>query len=315
LIDRLRAAWSLAALVPAFDPRGLRAREWRSAGVLTLAVHALMLVTIVGIGKFALNTLGPEPDHARVIDFKSHDVRPDDPARHGDDGGGKTTEADPNPGTGSEGGNVAPKPVTRGELPRQTPNPPMVLPNLPTAVNPNLPVEPTIQGPQIDVPVPAQIGVPTAPPGPDESPGSNGGLSIGNGSDGPGGDGGKGATPGVGPRDGRDRRNGTVPGPGPNILGHDVAPGTPDHGVRIIRKARAVPTKAMIENGTFGSITLTVTVGADGSIQSVVPVQTLENGGTKAAIDAVYRCKFEPAVRNGQYVTASTQVRVDVKQF
>ena len=47
LLDRLRASWSLEALVPALDRERIEEPEWRPAGIITFAVHALLITGII----------------------------------------------------------------------------------------------------------------------------------------------------------------------------------------------------------------------------------------------------------------------------
>src|SRR5215203_1377444 len=102
LVERLRTSWSLAALVPAFDPRELRKREWRSAAALAVAVHAVVLVAIV-VGKYVLPPIGPDPERTEITILKPGEIEPPKPVeKTGDDAGGQKTDA---PATdGAEGG-------------------------------------------------------------------------------------------------------------------------------------------------------------------------------------------------------------------
>ena len=83
--------------------------------------------------------------------------------------------------------------------------------------------------------------------------------------------------------------------------------------VRLVRKSPPRIPKKMAEKGSFGTVKLRVTVGSDGSVLSVEPVNTLADGGTQAAIDSIYRCKFEPAIRNGVAVTETIIVTQNIK--
>jgi hypothetical protein len=67
----------------------------------------------------------------------------------------------------------------------------------------------------------------------------------------------------------------------------------------MIYGVNARPTAEMIESGTLGSVRLSVMIGPDGKIINVTPLQQVANGGTEAAIEAVYRCRFQGAIRNG----------------
>jgi hypothetical protein len=103
------------------------------------------------------------------------------------------------------------------------------------------------------------------------------------------------------------------PGGDPNggsSTGTNGGPGDVGSGGRVTREARLVarvqarPTVAMLENQTFGTVQLWVVVGPDGKIVSAVPQQSLPNGGTEAALQALYRCKFRPALKAGVPVTS-----------
>ena len=58
LFDRLRASWSLDALIPSFepDPTMPPRKGFRIAGALALVVHAGVLVAIVLFGRYAIMT-------------------------------------------------------------------------------------------------------------------------------------------------------------------------------------------------------------------------------------------------------------------
>ncbi|MCC6743474.1 MAG: energy transducer TonB [Acidobacteria bacterium] len=321
LLERLRASWSLDALVPSFapDPSMPPRRGFRIAGALALGLHIVILTTIVLFGRYAImefhDTDPPPEDYVWVKpdEFRPADAPGKDAASN--DSGGPEGGA---PGD-SGGSNVDPKPATGGVLPR--PVPVSVPLNLPPPVAPaSLPVDPGIAGPDLPVPPPTgDIGLPGAPEAPgDPSAGGNGGRGIGNG---PGGDGaGSGNNPGTGPG------GHTGKGPGPGGTRDGVTPGgggtgstgpgggVQNRNIRLVAKARPVIPRKMIETQTFGTVTLSVTIGADGSVLKVVPVNTLSGGGTQAAIDAVYRCRFSPAIRNGVAVTETTMVHFEIRE-
>jgi hypothetical protein len=316
LLERLRSSWSLEALIPSFepDPSMPPRKGFRIAGALALAVHAVILTGIVIIGRYAIFTFIDDPSKPKVVMLGPDEYRPvtDAPGRETNpaDGGG------PNGGAPADGGgsNTDTKPATAGVLPKTSPVPSPVPLNLPPPPTPvSLPMDPTIQGPDLPVPAPTgQIGLPGAPDAPgDFSAGANGGGGVGNGSgdgagngrDGAGGPSGPGSRPGPGGSGGGDRPGGTnTPGPG------GAGGGVLDRNVRLIAKAKPVIPKKMIETQTFGTVSLSVTIGPDGSVLRVVPVNTLQGGGTQAAIDAVYRCQFGAAIRNGVAVTETTLV-------
>jgi hypothetical protein len=308
--------------VPAVDVRGLKRREWRGAGAAALVVHAAMLGGIIllgslGIGQFVEK---PRPEVVEAWVDPPDSVTADAP----DPGDSGSPEDGPaNAGAeGGGGGNQFERPVTQGQPPPSAVKPPLPPTVVPPIPNPSLPVHQAVEGPNISIPTPNVPGIPTGIPAPDApSLGDGGGTGVGPGSGtgagpdtGPGVGGGPGG-PGGGPRGGTGpsrRPGGDGPGTG---LGDNPGPAsyTPDHGPKLIKKARPTITKAMLEHGTFGTVQIRVTVGADGRILAAEPISTLANGGTQAALEALRRCTFEPAVRNQRYVTESTVVRFEVR--
>ncbi len=310
LFDRLRSSWSLDALIPSFepDPTMPPRKGFRIAGALALVVHAGILVAIVVFGRYVIMPFVEKPKEEYVWiapnEFRPADAPGSEPA---------TPDGGPGGGSPADGGgsNTGTKPATGGELPTTSPAPSPVPLNLPPPPTPvSLPLTATIQGPDLAVPPPAgEIGLPGAPEKPGEpSLGANGGDGVGDGrgdgggpgtgpgsGSGPGGPGGR----GTGPGGSTAGRPGGVGGPGGNGPGGGVQ----DRNVQMVRKSPPKIPKKMAEKGTFGTVKLRVTIGPDGSILSVIPVNTLADGGTQAAIDSIYRCKFAPAIRNGMAVT------------
>lgn len=321
ILDRLRASWNPADLVPALDPRQFTAREWRRAGVLALVTHVVLLAAVIVLSQAGVLTT-VEIENGRPV-FKGWveelpEVQPEEVAKlegGGDPGGGDGGEA-----AGGGGGNTDPTPVTQGTPPPTTPNP-IVTPAPPPLVAPSLPVPSSVAGPEIDAPEPARVGLPDAPPAPGEpSMGNTGGDGVGSGRGdgaGRGNDGGVGGGPG-GPGGGT-RATGTGPegpgtpaggGEGPGKFGPPPVQNRP---VRLVSPVKPKPTPAMIEANTTGTVTIQVTIGPNGAVLNARPIQRLANGGTEAALEALYRCKFLPAIRNGQYVAETTVVRFDVR--
>jgi hypothetical protein len=66
----------------------------------------------------------------------------------------------------------------------------------------------------------------------------------------------------------------------------------------------------MEANSIFGAVRLVVLVGPNGEILNVTPIQTLPNGGTQAAIETLYRCKLQGAIRNGVPVAEKMTVLI-----
>jgi hypothetical protein len=75
---------------------------------------------------------------------------------------------------------------------------------------------------------------------------------------------------------------------------------------QLVHKVAARIPQAMLEAGTFGTVKLAVVVGPNGKVIKVTPVQPLPNGGTQAAIDALYKCRFTPAYKDGYAVVSET---------
>lgn len=326
LIERLRASWSLQALIPSFDRDPVTGRRrFRLAGAVALVLHVVMVAGIVVIGRYAAVTFIDKP---KVVWIGPDEYRPHDSSP--DTAGADTTPSDRNgPASGESGGgggsNTDSSPVTAGEPPKMAPTPSHVPLNLPPPVAPvSLPVTPTALGPDISVPVPTgPTGLPDAPDAPgDPSLGQGGGSGVGNGSgDGAGGGSGPGSGggPGGGTGPGGNGPGGTRPTGAPGAGGTGVTgPAGPggairDRNVRLVVKAKPRIPQKMVETQTFGTVTISVTIGPDGSILSFVPINSLPNGGTQAAIDALRRCRFEPAIRNGVAVTDTTTIRFDIR--
>jgi hypothetical protein len=329
LVDRLRASWNLADLVPTLDPRTFTAREWRRAAALALVAHAVVLVTVIVGSQYGLFDTHGAPERPDIVDVwlpqnevARADTNTPAPEGGGDPGGDGSPEA-----SGGGGSNTAEPPVTRGEIPSSTPAPvlpPLVTP--PVVQQPSLPMTPMVQGPDVAVPIPAQVGLPGAPPAPPGdpgSPGNQGGVGVGTGPGNGGGDGGNQGRDGGPGGPGTGTRNGTPTGGQPgsgDTPGDSNGPGVrgpapvANRSLRLARKVKPTPTSAMIEARTFGTVTFQVTVDAKGNIVNVRTIQPLPNGGTEAALAALYKCTFLPAIRNGQYVAETTQVRFDIRQ-
>lgn len=321
LLDRLRASWSVAALVPAFDVRNLKKREWRSAALLAVVAHAFAIAGIIVIGKLALATFVDKPQ--TIIHLSPVDRPVDDPTTPETERGGDPEEG-PRATNPDGGGGGAPgvKPATGGPPPAMTPKP-LIPPSItPPVVSTSMVLPPAVEGPERPALDPTAVpGITDVPPDPgDPSIGRNGEGGVGNNLGpgvGPGGAPGTGGGvkggpggPGTDPTAQRPGATGpgTGTGPGPGLGGR-----VKDRGPSFAYKAKPALTKAMIEAGTFGTVTIRVTISATGQLLSAEPVQTLQNGGTAAAMEALRRCRFLPAIRGGQYVDASTLVRFDIR--
>src|SRR6185369_15276636 len=93
IFSRLRGSFSAAAILPAFDPRSLRTREWRAAAALTLAGHVLFVGLIAWLGWRTLTAPADEVTQIRMVSAGEFTTdQPDAPgdssaAQQGDAGG------------------------------------------------------------------------------------------------------------------------------------------------------------------------------------------------------------------------------------
>ena len=91
----------------------------------------------------------------------------------------------------------------------------------------------------------------------------------------------------------------------PSIGGNNTSP------VPIIRPPPAYPREAM-RQGIGGTVRVQVTVAPDGSVERMDVAQSSGNRYLdRAAMDAVRRWRFAPAMRNGQPVSATVVIPVD----
>jgi TonB family protein len=200
-------------------------------------------------------------------------------------------------GGGGGGGDRSPTPPSKGALPKfsmEQFTPPMAkLPN----PEPKLPMQPTLVGPpEIKLPQIASNlwGDPTGVNGPPSNgPGSGGGIGTGS-----GGGIGSGSGGGLGPGSG-----GGVGG-GAFAVGGDVTEPVPiyDPDPPYSEEAR----KAKYE----GTVTLKITVDAQGAVRDVQVVKPLGLGLDEKAIETVRTWKFKPGRKNGTAVTVWALVEV-----
>ena len=91
----------------------------------------------------------------------------------------------------------------------------------------------------------------------------------------------------------------------PNVSGNNSAP------VPISRPAPSYPREAL-RRGVGGTVRVQVTVAVDGSVDRMEVAQTSGNRYLdRAAMEAVRRWRFSPAMRNGQPVSATVVIPVD----
>jgi len=217
-------------------------------------------------------------------------------------------------GGGGGSGNHEKDPPSQGDLADQTKNPvrpPNV--NTPRSDDPMLP-PPSTQG---NMKFPKQFnkwGLPTGLDGLSNGPGAGGGIGSGNGSgqgNGSGTGAGNGTGSGYGNGNGNGNGNGTGDGTGGAPPSKVVAVTTP---LNILSKPRAQYTDEARQNQVQGTVVLKVTLLANGTIGSVVPVSRLGYGLTEKAIAAAHEIKFEPKKVNGvpQSVTKTIEYNFNI---
>ncbi len=135
--------------------------------------------------------------------------------------------------------------------------------------------------------------------------GSGGGLGNGYGTGqgngtgtGAGNGNGSGYGNGNGNGNGNGDGDGTGGGPPPSV----AKVSTP---YKILFKPKATYTDAARTNNVQGSVTLKITLMANGSVGSITPVTRLPYGLTEQAIAAARQIKFEPKKINGQPVSVT----------
>jgi TonB family protein len=77
-----------------------------------------------------------------------------------------------------------------------------------------------------------------------------------------------------------------------------------DKELKIISKPHCRYTDSARENSITGTVKLAVEFGADGTIKSIIAVQSLPYGLTENCIAAAENIKFEPATKNGKPVAS-----------
>ena len=216
-------------------------------------------------------------------------------------------------GGGGGSGNEEKDPASRGDLADQTPHPtrpPNV--NTPRSDDPML-QSPSTQGNQKFDKVYNKWGLPNGLDGlSSNGPGTGGGIGSGTGTgqgNGRGTGAGNGTGSGYGNGNGNGNGNGTGDGDPPT--GKIVAVTTP---LNIISKPRAQYTDEARQNQVQGTVVLKVTLLANGTIGSIVPVSRLGYGLTEKAIAAARAIRFEPKKVNGipQSVTKTIEYNFNI---
>jgi TonB family protein len=228
------------------------------------------------------------------------------------------SKGDPDAGSKSGGGgNENPAPPRLGAIPQSTPIPPIISPIAPTSQSPTVPVNPTIEGPEMPPPPPAAtIGVPNGAPN-STSGGPGTGNSIGTGS-GPGvgnktGSGGGDIPGGNGPDGGT--RSGPLGRPeGITLTGPidyhllKTLPGST--GIVWISRVRPIVTPEAQADRVVGYVLLEATFNANGTITDIRVRQSL-GSMDEAAIESLRKARFRPATnKNGEPITL---LRVPIK--
>ena len=316
LIEELSRTWREFSRDPGAFLRNLFADDTKDAkrrrrlyfGLAgALMVHAALLTFIIAIG---WHHLAASKDDLRVTMI--------DPIYEASVGP-KTAEGEVSNGKkdagGSGGGQQDSAPATRGVVPKALPTPPIVKTFAPSAPMPNLPVTPTVVGPETPAPpVNSTLGVPNGAVGEAPAPGPGIGVGIG-GHNGDGNGQGNGTNPGSskGPKDGTAR----VPDGGNQFSGpipyNQLSSHPGSTNISWITRLYAIITPEAQQNKVTGEVWLRATFNANGTITDIEVLHELPYGMTDAAIDALRRCKFRPATINGQPITLTrVPVRVPV---
>ena len=217
--------------------------------------------------------------------------------------------------------------ISKGELPPQFREPPLLTPSKEdiSVTDPALKVIRATRGP--DDLIPAKRSLTNGDPNstnlnpsngltPDKSGmGENGKRGIGeNGTNGVGrnGDGGQGNERGNHYGDRIGPSNSSISGKREEDSAEPPRPSVPNRGImqalKIIEKPRATYSDAGRENAIQGTVTLRVTFHANGTIGEIAVLNGLPNGLTEKAIAAARSIKFEPEIRNGVAVTVTRQI-------
>lgn len=201
-------------------------------------------------------------------------------------------------GGGGGGGVKAPKPPSKGKLPK--PAKKQLTPPVPRILNPRplLPVEPTVVVPQlaqlpaIDLPDYGDpLGIPS-PPSP--GPGSGGGIGTGTGTGV-----GSGVGSGVGPG-----RGGGIGG-GVYRVGGGVTPPT------VLSRIEPVYSEEARKAKYQGVVVLSAIVRKDGTIEIIKVIRSLGLGLDENAIRALKEWRFRPGMKGGKPVDVALNIEVN----
>ena len=222
--------------------------------------------------------------------------------------------ADGDTGATGGGGMNQPTPPRLGTPPQMAALPPVMSPIAPSAMNPSLPMNPTIEGP------------PSPPPPPEATIGSPTGVKDGSGGPGKGEGIGKGDGNGVGDSKG-DGAGKNVAGPG-----NGETPGSPNgsliptgpipwntlssrpesSNIRWISRPRPRLTAEAQASRVSGTVLLRATFHANGTITDIEIINGVP-GMTDSAIESLKNSRFRPATVMGTPVTVTkVPVRIDI---
>jgi TonB family protein len=210
-------------------------------------------------------------------------------------------------GGGGGGGRETPTPPSKGQLPKFDLTPPLIAPR----------PEPQLHPPQIPIPETVQVdprlqpkrddlaptGLPTGVEGPPSpGPGKGGGMGTGD-QGGMGSGNGRGVGPGTGYNTG---------GGPPGLGGGDrnTPQSVVDSKPVALNNPRPNYTEAARQNKIQGNIRAKVLVGPDGDVKKVSILSHLPDGLDEQAIEAAYKLRFRPAMKNGQGVAYWVTVEI-----
>jgi len=270
---------------------------------LLLGAMAFMIVFVCGLTVYSLfikpldvGAIGDENSLAYLADVSPVDVEEVE----------KQKKDKNDPGGGGGSGSHDKDPASRGDLADQTKNPVR-----PPNVNTPRSDEPMLQTPSTEGNMKFEKkynkwGLPNGIDGlSSNGTGSGGGIGSGYGSGQ-----GNGTGTGAGNGNGSGYGNGNGNGNGNGTGGGD--PGDPPAAVakvstpyKILFKPKATYTDQARTNNVQGSVTLKITLLANGSVGGITPVTRLPYGLTEQAIAAARQIKFEPKKINGQPVAVT----------
>jgi len=271
---------------------------------LLLGATVFMVVFVCALTVYSLfikpldvGAIGDENSLAFIAEVEPVEIEEIEKKKDKDDAGG-----------GGGGGKEEPTPASRGDLADQTKNP--IRPpdaNTPRLDNPSLVLPPpSTEGNMKFEKKYNKWGLPNGLDGlSSNGTGSGGGLGNGYGTgqgNGTGTGAGNGNGSGYGNGNGNGNGNGDGDGNGggpPPVVAKVSTP------YKILFKPKATYTDQARTNNVQGSVTLKITLMANGSVGSITPVTRLPYGLTEQAIAAARQIKFEPKKINGQPVSVT----------